>query len=215
MCFSASSSFTASFLLTAIGIITLRTAKQKNLIPYASIPLLFALQQACEGVVWLTIDNPTTFIHHLATYLFIVFAAIIWPVWMPLSLLLLETGKRKKILMALEVLGIGVATFIVYKLITEVLIAQHIKSSLYYYIANIELFEPRLQILLYTIPVVGPFFITKMPYAKVGGIMGIGSLMVAYVIKYETFGSVWCFFAALLSVFVLFSVQKYNTQRIK
>jgi hypothetical protein len=53
MCFSAGASFGASAVLGAIGIVTLTKAKTTDQIPFASIPLLFAVQQAVEGTLWI------------------------------------------------------------------------------------------------------------------------------------------------------------------
>jgi hypothetical protein len=63
MCFSAPISFAASALLLPTGLSSLHTAYRHNPsdIPLASIPVAFAIQQACEGLVWLGIkrDSPT------------------------------------------------------------------------------------------------------------------------------------------------------------
>lgn len=53
MCFSATASFTASAVLGITGIATLRQVKFKSLIFLACLPLLFAIQQFNEGLIWL------------------------------------------------------------------------------------------------------------------------------------------------------------------
>ena len=60
MCFSATASFAAAALLLGIGTLTLKSAlaahRQADL-PFAAIPMLFALQQLIEGVIWLTFSH--------------------------------------------------------------------------------------------------------------------------------------------------------------
>lgn len=51
MCFSASASFIAGASLSAIGVATLRRVESKKEIPFATIPLLFGIQQLIEGVI--------------------------------------------------------------------------------------------------------------------------------------------------------------------
>ncbi|MFN6337452.1 MAG: hypothetical protein ACK41W_01805 [Cyanobacteriota bacterium] len=92
MCFSATASFLASGVLVAVGSATWAIARDKGdrpRLPLALAPLLFGVQQALEGLVWLGIEahgrhpgeaSPTTVAATLA-YLF--FAYAFWPVWMP------------------------------------------------------------------------------------------------------------------------------------
>lgn len=49
MCFSAPVSFSAGAVLLGLG-----SAKRPRELPFAAIPLLFAIQQLSEGVIWLT-----------------------------------------------------------------------------------------------------------------------------------------------------------------
>ena len=60
MCFSATASFAAAALLLGIGTLTLKSAlaahRQADL-PFAAIPMLFALQQLIKGVIWLTFSH--------------------------------------------------------------------------------------------------------------------------------------------------------------
>src|SRR5690242_9093334 len=57
MCFSVGASFTASGILAVIGGFALVRAP-KYYRALAAIPLLFALQQFAEGVVWMTLTHP-------------------------------------------------------------------------------------------------------------------------------------------------------------
>src|SRR5262245_11163328 len=104
MCFSTEASFTASVLLAGIGYLSLMKAKDKpSLIPLAMIPFLFAMQQFCEGVVWLYLRQewPQNFIFQIAKYGFLSFAFFIWPIWIPFSLLTLEKIKWRRILLTI------------------------------------------------------------------------------------------------------------------
>ena len=45
MCFSATASFITGGVLSAVGVVTIKKAEKKSEIPFASIPLLFGIQQ--------------------------------------------------------------------------------------------------------------------------------------------------------------------------
>ncbi len=53
MCFSAAASFSASAVCAAAGVMAIRRADRADL-PLALIPMIFALHQAIEGLVWMT-----------------------------------------------------------------------------------------------------------------------------------------------------------------
>ena len=94
MCFSASASFAVAGINALIGVAILYKKPARHEIPLASFPLMFALQQFIEGLLWILLpDAPqgTPVISALAI-LFIVFAEIIWPVMTPIAVLMIETA---------------------------------------------------------------------------------------------------------------------------
>lgn len=103
MCFSAKASFIVSSGLIGIGISAINKVKNKFQIPFSIIPVLFSFQQLTEGILWLSLT--TSQFNHLkepATFTFLIFAQVIWPIWVPASIWLLEKNNlRKKILFAL------------------------------------------------------------------------------------------------------------------
>jgi hypothetical protein len=87
MCFSATASFTAGITLSVLGVTTLKQVPSRREFLLGTFPLLFAIQQFSEGLVWLTLGqdslNP---INTLVTYNFLFFATVIWPILCPLAL---------------------------------------------------------------------------------------------------------------------------------
>ena len=91
MCFSATASFSAGVVLTVIGIATLKKVQHPSQIMFASIPLIFAVQQITEGVLWLALPSTAyPAIQVSFTYIFLFFAQVVWLLWVPLAILLLE-----------------------------------------------------------------------------------------------------------------------------
>ena len=93
MCFSATASFAAGALLLGIGTLTLSSAlatHRRRDLPFAAIPLLFAVQQMMEGVIWLTFRAEATLLNSVMTHMYSFFSHVLWPVWVPVAVLLRE-----------------------------------------------------------------------------------------------------------------------------
>ena len=107
MCFSTTASFASGAILTVIGISSIKKTKEKNQIPFAIIPFIFAIQQFSEGFVWLSLLNSTNqFWQQFSTYSFLLFALIVWPAWVPISMFLIEKNRKRKIILGVF-LGLG------------------------------------------------------------------------------------------------------------
>jgi len=61
MCFSATASFGASAVLGVIGIVAVAKAKTNPQRVFATIPLIFSVQQLSEGFLWLSLKNQSLF----------------------------------------------------------------------------------------------------------------------------------------------------------
>src|SRR5690349_1470927 len=97
MCFSAEASFGASAVLGTIAIASVAKAKTTPQRLFAFIPLLFAVQQFSEGMLWLSLKDPDLEAwRQFFTYTFLGFAMLVWPVWIPLTVWLLEKDKKRK-----------------------------------------------------------------------------------------------------------------------
>lgn len=98
MCFSATASFTAGAVLSTIGVVSIKKAKRPAEILFASIPLLFALQQISEGFLWLALTNPEyAYMENVSTHIFIAFAQVVWPFWIPFSIFIFTNSKKSKV----------------------------------------------------------------------------------------------------------------------
>lgn len=97
MCFSASASFGAGFVLAVIGVATIKKTQHPSQLLFASIPLIFGVQQIAEGILWLTLPNPDYVnTQKIFTYVFLFFAQIVWPIWVPIAIMLLEKNATRK-----------------------------------------------------------------------------------------------------------------------
>jgi len=220
MCFSANASFATAGTLTIVGILSIRSAAHnKSLIPLAASPFFFAAQQACEGIVWITLNNGDTvsLLHQFGTYGFLFFASAWWPAWIPFTFFIAETHPhRKKLLFIKTIIGSITATllFISWTFYTTgaVIIDHHISYPAPHYpfgITNAHIAQAVAWpiALFYCISTITPFFVSSIPYVWILGIIvGIG-LISSYIFYMIAFPSIWCFFAAISSVLLYFVVR--------
>ncbi|MBA3957609.1 MAG: hypothetical protein H0X51_04330 [Parachlamydiaceae bacterium] len=211
MCFSATASFTTAIVLTVTGYFTLRTIKNRRQLMLALIPFLFAAQQSIEGIFWLTSSDPTEFEHTVATgkYFYLFFAFIVWPMWIPLSLLCMEENRRPFYwLTAFSVIGTLYSLTLIVLLFfiwpSQSISVAVVNQSIQY---DFPFSDKQALTLIYLIPtVVSPLFSTY----KWIWILGIANAIGCYIalsIYANSFVSVWCFFAAWVSICLYFILR--------
>ena len=201
MCFSATASFSAGVVLLGVSVLTLRAARRPRELPLAAIPLLFAIQQLVEGVVWLTFRYEAPVLNAVMTHVYSFFSHVLWPVYVPVAVLLVEPpGWRRTTLAGIAAAGLAVGVYLMYNLVAFTVVArpvgQHIEyvSPHFYAVAVMGLY------LLSTC--VGPILSTHR-MVRVFGVLALLSFATVYYFYTTWFISVWCFFAALLSVIIL------------
>lgn len=210
MCFSATASFTAAGFLYVVGITALRISKFKSHYMLACIPLLFAMQQTAEGIVWLTHINPEhQFLYYLFTHVFLLFAFLVWPIWVPMSLFVSEKIKHKQNLLKMVlILGVLFAIFNAYEISSYQGGTSFIANHIDYGSGFTSGISFNLYLFIYACTTVLPCFIASFKWCKIFGVVLLISLIFTYVFIVEAFTSVWCFFAAILSVFILLMIKK-------
>lgn len=217
MCFSAEASFTAAVLLSVIGYFTTKAVKDKRLIFLSWIPYLFAAQQLSEGFLWVFLKNPeyARFIP-VTSYFFLIFALLVWPVYIPLSLFIAETVRWRRIAIG-ATLGIGLlyADILLYSLATTWpspgISVEIIGNSIHYKMPQSPLL-PFLgehgNIYFYCASTLIPVFLSSVRYMWILAITFVVGYIVASYLYNETFVSVWCFFAACMSASLYYILTK-------
>lgn len=208
MCFSASASFGAGVILSTIGIASLKQAKTSSQIPFASIPLIFAAQQITEGFLWLSLSEPVnSTLQTVTTYLFLFFAQVVWPVWVPFSVMKIEENKkRKRILKSFFVIGSLVSLYLAYCLLNF-----HVEGRIDNYHISYEQDYPaslsRYGGILYIMITIVPPFLSKLRKMNYLGLAILVSYIITTIFYEDYIVSVWCFFAAVISI-VVYAILK-------
>jgi hypothetical protein len=216
MCFSAAASFGVSAILFIGGVVANKNIKDFLLIPFASLPILFSIQQFVEGFIWLSLtDSYYSNMHSISTHVFLLFAQVIWPALVPISIWLLEKNEnRKKILGALSIIGILVSSYLFYGIlnfkVNSLISGSHILYQMNFRHAGTNFIG-----VLYFIPTVLPAFVSsvrRMPYFALTILM---SFLVTKLYFEDYLISVWCYFAATLSILIIWIINSMNAEAEK
>jgi hypothetical protein len=214
MCFSATASFGASMMLAGIGSISMVKAKNTPLKVLAIIPFVFSLQQFSEGWVWLSLTRESYALWKAPSmYLFLFFAEVAWPICISFAMMLLEKNKHQKI----------VLRFLFY---AGVLLSAGLTFSLYYYSADAKVMGNHVMYtvdtpdnfklitnLAYFITAVLPAFLSTVKKSWLIGAILLVSYIVAKLFYAEYIISIWCYFATMICVIILWMIWSNKMQK--
>lgn len=201
MCFSATASFAAGTALLAAGAVALKKTGRPSERPYASIPLLFGLQQLIEGGVWLSFRMEAPLLNPAMTFAYSLFSHVLWPLYVPLAALLLEPVPwRKNALLAFLAAGGAVGIYLLVNMLRFPIESRPAGG-------HIEYASPH----FFVVPVMAGYLagtcismlFSSHNLVRAFGAAALLSFALSYAVYRQWFISVWCFFAAALSVIVL------------
>jgi len=203
MCFSATASFTAASLVGTAGLFTVSRAADARDLPLAGVPLLFGVQQAIEGALWLTLPHPADAgLALLFANGFAFIALVLWPVYAPAAAALAEDdSKRRALIWWLMPLGVAFALY------SGLDIARHpyhavLAPHSLCYINNSP--YPTFALGIYVPATCGGFLLSTHRALRVFGVVVTAGLAASLAFFLADVVSVWCFFAAGASVALLF-----------
>lgn len=208
MCFSAEASFGAAIVLGSIGVVSVRRAPSRAYVPFASVPLFFAMQQAIEGALWLVLaKSPYWRSSTSLGQMFLFFALLVWPSYLPFALSFVERdGTRRKMLVALTILGLAFGGYLMACATLRPSYACVAFHNIYYGV-QVDVAIKRLVPFLYLVTIAAPLLVSSMRGTMLFGVASIASFLAAGVFYRVGFASVWCFFAAILSAMIVWMVH--------
>lgn len=208
MCFSAAASFIAGTTLCVVGVATLRKAETRTELPFAMIPLLFGIQQLIEGVIWLTFPYDAPLLKQVMTYAYSGFSHVLWPIYVPIAMGILEAVRwRQRTIFMFEIAGLVVGLYLLYFIVTRSVIAEVVGS-------NIAYLSPHFYVLpvtvLYLAATCVSCFFSSHGFVRLFGVLALLAFIVTYLFFAVALISVWCFFAAILSLLIYIHLRFRN-----
>ena len=200
MCFSASASFIAGTSLSVVGVAALKRTEGRTELPFATIPLLFGIQQLTEGVIWLTFSHDAPLLKQTMTYLYSGFSHVLWPIYVPFAMGVMEAVPwRKKAILAFEVAGVAVGLYLLYYMVTLPMVAEVVGRHIVYLSPHFYLIPV---MVLYLAATCVSCFFSSHGFVKLFGVLVLLSFIASYVVHFMALVSIWCFFAAILSLLI-------------
>ncbi len=216
MCFSASANFIGSAVLGAIGVATLTEVKHRRELLLAAMPCLFALHQFTEGFVWLGLDQKlppvvAPIVAHDAGAAFVLYAMGLLPFLLPLSVLLIEpTRDKRRSMLFFSTLGGALAVYLLWGLIAYPLqvYANHHGIVYLNQITNTDIVA-----VLYVTATCGALFFSGFRELVLLAWLNLGGLLVVMAVRRYEFTSIWCAYAAVVSIVIYFFFRRSRLSR--
>ena len=212
MCFSASANFIGSAVLGAIGVATLTEVKHRRELLFAAMPCLFALHQVTEGFVWLGLDHKLpSIVAHDAGAAFVLYAQGLLPFLLPFSVFLIEpTRIRRRRMLDFSILGALLAVYLLWGLIAYPL---QVYASHHGIVYLNQITTTSIVAILYVIATCGALFFSGFRDLVVLAWLNLAGLLTVIAVRRYEFTSIWCAYAAVVSVIIYFFFRRSSPRR--
>lgn len=221
MCFSASVSYSTAAVLVTTGLYAVQQARRLHP-PYwmwALVPVFFGLQQAFEGRVWQELDagNASAAVPFALGFHF--FSHFLWLWWLPLCCYLVEPGQnsktekiRKRIIGGCAIFG-AFAGALVYSVMLfhpewmTVAVREHSINYSFSVPWRSSIHLPITPAALYALTILVPLLFSSHRLIRIFGGLAALSMMLTSAAYGYAYVSVWCFFAAVLSLYLVYIIR--------
>lgn len=221
MCISATVSYSAAAVLVTTGLYAIRQARrlQPAYRMWALVPVFFGIQQAFEGRVWQELDagNAGAVIPFALGFHF--FSHFLWLWWLPLCSYLVEpsqtskAGKiRRRVFGGCAIFG-AVAGTLVYSAMLlhpewmEVAVREHSIAYNFSVPFRSSIHLPITSAALYALTILVPLLFSSLRQIRVFGVLVFLSMVLTSEAFSYAYISVWCFFAAVLSLYLVYMIR--------
>jgi len=145
----------------------------------------------------------------VAIYAFLLIAFVLWPIFVPFSAYVLESGRARKVIILLcQFIGMYVGLTALVNIIRGPVDASVVGHSFAYAINTPDIFFTP-----YLISVSIPFLVSSNKRLALFGIaLAASCVAVMFIASSSAFPSAWCFYAAILSLF-LYLFFRYSANR--
>ena len=205
-------SFVAAAGLGLVGVAATTRVAEGREIPLASVPLIFAAQQAVEGTLWLALGNEdlSPWVSPLANA-FMVLALVAWPVWAAVAAGLVKLNRIRRLAMGvLLVLAVALAFRAAIGVWTQPYEACVVQYSISY--TKGVHYSP-LQFAAYVLCTCGPFLLSSYRSLRVFGTIVLAGLAISAALYTYAYVSVWCFFGAAGSLAIYLHFARAQKER--
>lgn len=213
MCLSAPVSFTAAALLIPAGGFTVFQAWRldRRYAPLAALPVLLGLQQLAEGMIWVAGAGQAMDAAELYSLVYMFFAWIAWPVWIPVSVYFLEPPRRRTPYLVFAIAGgmLGGVQYLPYLAHDGWLQVSLLPHAIRY--SDTEILDAivgrPLTYLAYVTLLIAPLLLATDRRVKIFGVLVALVLAITVGFFQWAYISVFCFGGAVVSAYLLWVMR--------
>ena len=210
VCFSAEADFVSAAVIGTIGVATLTQVERPRELPLAALPLAFALHQLAEGFVWQELDGAAHATGPaVSVYLF--FAWVLLPVYVPVAIMLLEPpGPTRRRLAGFVAIGAVASAYLAASLVTGD-VSAHSGGHVVLYGGAGRYAD--VATALYIVATCGAPLVSRHRTIVWFGIANLFAVAAIATVQAEGLTSIWCSWAAIVSVLIFFQFVSWRNQR--
>jgi hypothetical protein len=209
MCLSFAASVNAGLSLAVVGGATVYKAQRNDprMLAFAAFPLVFAVHQLVEAVVWWSVAHPFEG-DHIFRYLYTGIAFLVWPVLTPFAAAYVETDPfRRRLWTCMLYVGEALAAYLFIKLALADGIALTVYKHSLAYDPGFER-PPLLADFLYVVLTVVPLVTFNNRALRLFGALVFLTFVYALANNRPAWYSLWCMSAAAFSFILAFAVKE-------
>jgi hypothetical protein len=201
--FSIIMNFTLAGAIGVVGLLTLRRVSAPREVALALLPLLFALHQFTQGFVWLGMQH---LIHpralHMAETIFVFYAQGLLTFLVPLAVWLIEPpGTRRSMIVILVLMGGLLTVYTMWGLAVQPTSVRVDGHTLIY---DNTWTEKTWIAVIYILTTCGSLILSSSVAVQLFGWVNIFGLTGVFIVWPYAFTSLWCLYAAAVSVLLYF-----------
>ncbi len=211
MCFSPGADVVAGVVIGAVGLDGLRHVRRPAELWLASLPLVLAVHQLVEAVVWFGLHGRVAddvWRTALGVYLAIAFGVL--PVLVPLAVSALEPPDRRRLVRWFALLGAVVAGVLMYAVVRGPTDAHIRRLHIEY---AVDLWNGGFVVALYVVATCGPLLVSRFRHVRWFGVANLVAAAGLAWLWESAFISLWCVWAAVASVAIGLHLRLADTRR--
>lgn len=213
MCFSAQADLAGGVVIGAIGVDVLRHLdRRRDHLALACLPLLFAAHQLDETLVWWGLQGHVRpEVGHAATWVYLMFAFVVLPVYVPLAVLTLEPpGRSRAVIAPFAVLGAIVSAVLLDAMLRGPVAAQLGDYHLSY---STGLQSGGVIVAAYVVATCGALLFSGFRTVAIFGVINVIAVAVLARFTIDGFASLWCGWAAVTSAAIALHLRLRHPNR--
>jgi hypothetical protein len=208
MCFSPGADAVVGGIVVVVGVDAIRHVREPKQILLASLPLLFGLHQIDEAFVWLGLQGRVSeSLERVGVWVYLLFALAALPALVPLAVLAVErVAGRRRLIAVFAMLGVAVGISLAIAVFRGSVNAAIDGHHIAYDVSALS--QGRELTALYVVAACGALVACSYRDLAVLGVMNLIAVPVLMWMTVSGFVSLWCFWAAIVSVVIDFHLRR-------